>query len=89
MGPPLMVSLKSGEINTHDTDEFCWSRGSRQLRWQTAVGQMGRWASCHVTAQVPIQYTSELTDIWKKRKRTRFRVRKLDMVGVGSYRIFW
>lgn len=55
---------------------------------QTAVGQMCRWASCHVTAQAPIQYTNELTSIWKKRRRTRSSVRKLDEVGIGSYRIF-
>lgn len=36
----------------------------------TAVGQMGRWPSCLVTAQasppaLPAQYTGVLTDTWK------------------------
>lgn len=33
MGPPLVVALKSGEISTHDTDEFRWFRGPQQQQW--------------------------------------------------------
>lgn len=50
---------------------------------------MDRWTICHVTAQAPIQYTGELIEVSKKRKRTRFRVGKLDKVGVSSHRIFF